>query len=172
MTNRVAPCPLPESALLRKYQDGLDYADCYCVDVPATVTQAAFVEAFYTTPLFKCERLVLALFAARPSSDDQARQLAAGTTTRFAAWDVEAREDGQLLLADFTGRTRSWLMAVPREEGGTRLHFGSSVVRRKPAATAAPGPGGGFNALLGFHRLYSRLLLRAAVARLGSVARG
>jgi hypothetical protein len=46
----------------------------------------------------------------------------------------------------------------------TTLYFGSAVVPQKPH-----GPmGAGFRALLGFHHLYSRALLRSAVIRLGA----
>ena len=57
-------------------------------------------------------------------------------------------------------------MATPAESGnGTRLYFGSAVV---PAEGSASGAdiGSGFRLLLGFHKMYSRVLLKAAVARL------
>ncbi len=49
--------------------------------------------------------------------------------------------------------------------GGTLLHFGSAVVRRRNRSGGKPETGAVFNALLGFHRLYSRLLLGAARRR-------
>lgn len=76
---------LPAGVLLHRYT-GSGYTDCYVTEVDAVVTQPRFVQAFYTTPLFKVERALLA--------------------------------------------------------------------------------GAGFHALLGFHRLYSRLLLGAAQRRL------
>jgi hypothetical protein len=83
---------------------------------------------------------------------------------------VEASAPNQLLLCDFLGNTRSWLMVEPRQDGGvTRLYFGSAVVAR------ARDPAGKhrlklrFRALLGFHRRYSRALLSAARARLTTV---
>ena len=79
------------------------------------------------------------------------------------------------------GRTRSWLMVsrVPtthevnetqRATGaqdangssGTRLYFGSAVVPVMNKSTGKSGMGIVFKALLGFHKLYSRLLLSAA----------
>jgi hypothetical protein len=39
------------------------FTDCYALEVPAPVTQAQFVEAFYTTLLFKAERFILKLLA-------------------------------------------------------------------------------------------------------------
>ena len=167
----IQPLDLPDAALLRKYQVGHSYADCYGAEVVGAHNLAAFVGAFYTTGLFKMERAVLRL-AGRPSTDAQARQLAEGSADGFAAWKVEARSADQLLLGDFTGRTKSWLMVAPGAGTGanatTRLYFGSAVVPRLNAATGEKSMGFVFNALLGFHRLYSRLLLKAAIRRLGA----
>lgn len=171
MTARIEPRPLPPAALLQAYgRDGVAYADCYCTELPGAVPLASFVEAFYTTPLFKLERAVLRWFAGKPSTDADARALAQGAD-RFAAWRVEGRTAEQLLLADFTGRTRSWLMVEPLAPSGatsgTRLYFGSAVVPRGARKGGGRGAMGfGFHALLGFHKLYSRLLLRAACAAL------
>ena len=165
----IPACALPQDTLLNSYLRAGAYADCYVTDIAGRVTHAEYVEAFYTTSVFRIERLLLKWFASRPSTDDEAKQLAAGSIDRFAAWRVEDRAPNQLLLADVTGRTRSWLMVAPADAGGvarTRLYFGSAVV---PLKRAQPGPrsmGAGFHALLGFHRLYSRILLRAARQRL------
>ena len=147
---------LPADALLQRYREQGAYTDCFAIEVPGQVAHAVFVEAFYTTSVFKLERLLLALFVSRPSNDAEARELAGGKREKFAAWSVEARAPGQLLMRDFAGSTRSWLMA---EAAGqcTRLYFGSAVVRSSQ--------GGAFRALLGFHKLYSRILLRAAASR-------
>ena len=163
------PCELPPTALLHKYQIGNAYADCFVSEVAGRVTQAQWVEAFYTTRLFKLERSVLQRLASRPSTDLQARQLAEGKLDTFAAWRVEARGENQLLLADFTGRTKSWLMVerVDRDlsEPSTRLYFGSAVLPQTDAKTGKQSLGLLFSALLGFHKLYSRLLVSAATAR-------
>ncbi|RYE75310.1 MAG: hypothetical protein EOO80_15395 [Oxalobacteraceae bacterium] len=164
--NRIVPCPLPEGSLLSPYQRAGSYADCYTTRIDGTVSQARYVAAFYTTRLFKLERLILRLAVSRPSTDSQALQLAHGQVERFAAWTVEARDKHQLLLCDLRGRTRSWLMTEALADGATCLYFGSAVV---PVADRHGGParlGGFYRALLGFHRLYSKLLLRAARSRL------
>lgn len=157
---------LPAHALLRRYLRDGHYADCYVVEVPVAVSQAEFVEAFYTTPLFKLERAILAAAVRKPSTDDDARALARGEREAFAAWTVEARGDTQLLLTDFMGRTRSWLMAEPNGRGGTRLHFGSAVVPKRDRDSGKPSLGTGFSLMLGFHKLYSRALLASARSRL------
>lgn len=165
----VHPCPLPETALLRAYLREGAYADCYSTVIPATVSHEQYVEAFYTTWVFKLERHILKWAVAKPSTDDQARQLATGVIDEFAAWRVEQRGPRQLLLSDYRGSTRSWLMVAPLQPGdgtGTRLYFGSAVVAKGKTADGLPEFGLVFHALLGFHQLYSRILLGAARARL------
>lgn len=165
-TDSIQRTELPAHALLRRYLRDGHYADCYVVEMPVAVSQAEFVEAFYTTPLFKIERAILAAAVSRRSTDDEARALARGERDAFAAWTVEDRSDTQLLLADFMGRTRSWLMTEPTGHGGTRLHFGSAVVPRRDRDSGRPSLGTGFGLMLGFHKLYSRALLAAARNRL------
>ena len=165
----------PQNALLGKYQQQGAYTDCYFVVVPRAISHSEYVEAFYTTPLFRIERFILAALVSRPSTDRQAGQLARGEVDAFAAWSVEGRTENQLLLCDFLGRTRSWLMTDTGKQGNlasTRLYFGSAVVPEKNAKTGKVSFGFGFHALLGFHRLYSRALLRSAVSRLKSGRRG
>lgn len=165
----IQPCPLPEEALLRKYLEGGSFTDCYAVNVPGTVSQAAYVAAFYTSGVFKVERRLLGWFASRPATDEQAHALGAGQIDTFSAWSVESRNANQLLLRDFQGRTRSWLMSSPADVNGapgTRLYFGSAVVPVVNRRTGEAGMGVVFRALLGFHKIYSRVLLRAAVSRL------
>jgi hypothetical protein len=166
----IQPCEVPPNSLLRAYQDGAGFADCYVTEVPGAVTQEAFIEAFYTSPLFKIERTMLQYLASRPASDADAKQLAGGKSRKFSAWRVEGQSASELLLADFTGRTRSWLMATPiagpDQALKTRLYFGSAVVPRAGRVGQEPRMGRWFHALLGFHRLYSRLLLRAASRRI------
>ena len=159
---------MPAGALLNRYSGGGAYADCYFTEIAREVSQATYVEAFYTTAVFKLERLILKWIVARPSTDAEARQLAVGSRDKFAAWTVEARADNQLLLGDFAGRTKSWLMTQAAGDGstGTRLYFGSAVVPRSNAAGRKTGLGFAFTTLLGFHKLYSRILLRSAAARL------
>ena len=125
------------------------------------------VASFYTTSLFRVERWILAWAVGRPSTDAEAQALADGERDTFAAWRVEDRRADQLLLGDFTGRTKSWLMVEPLLGSRTRLYFGSAVVPRVEAKTGQRTMGTGFSLLLGFHRLYSRLLLAAAARRLG-----
>lgn len=163
----ILPCPLPDASLLGRYrlQSGA-YTDCYSTEIAGHVTQADFVEAFYTTWVFKLERSILEWTVAKPSTDAQAAMLAQGGLDAFSAWSVEDRREDQLLLCDLHGRTRSWLMTGADESGkSTRLYFGSAVVPAKGSESGAD-IGAGFRLLLGFHKLYSKILLKAAVTRL------
>ena len=82
----VRRCELPPDALLRAYLRDGTYTDCYATDLAVPVSHADFVEAFYTTLVFKLERLLLGWFASRPSTDAQAARL-----SRFRPRSVRAR---------------------------------------------------------------------------------
>jgi len=165
----VEKCSVPANALLAKYSmDGI-YTDCYATVIPGRTFLAEFVFAFYTTFLFRLERFILKSVVAKPSVDSQARQLADGDIENFAAWHVEGRSENEILMCDFRGRTRSWLMVAPMSTvngARTRLYFGSAVVPVRNLKTGEPSLGFGFQALLGFHRIYSVLLLYSARLRI------
>jgi hypothetical protein len=167
MTSRI---DIPDGALLRRYrqEDGA-YTDCYETTVPADLTLVQYVTAFYTTRLFKLERIVLRWLVRKPSSDADAEAVAHGTRDTFAAWRVEARTPNELLMCDFMGRTRSWFRSDSIgsvDAPMTRLYFGSAVVPARDQRTGELSLGGTYSALLGFHRLYSHALLRAARTRI------
>ena len=158
---------LPEGSFLAAYRDAGAHTDCYTTTVPGTHSFEHYVEAFYTTWLFKIERFILRWAVRKPSSDDQAGRLARGAVAQFAAWTVENRGNDQLLMCDFMRRTRSWLMVV--QDPGTnttRLFFGSAVVPVGANRQGRKNLGLAFNALLGFHHVYSVMLLKAAASRL------
>ena len=160
----VRTCALPAQALLTEYSGGGGYADCFVIEIGARISLARYVEAFYTSGLFRLERLVLTL-AARPSSDLQAVELAADRGSAFAAWKVESRAADQLLMRDITARTRSWFMVAPAT-GGTKLYFGSAITATRQSTSGPATIGPVFRALVGLHRLYSRALLAAARGQL------
>ncbi len=164
------PAELPASTLLAQLQRQGSYADCFTLTLPMAVTQAQFIEAFYTSGLFKAERWLLRLFAGKGSSDEQAAALAHGSGKSFAVWKVTQRTAAEILLTDQTGRTSSWLMAVEdlsSSGSNTQLFFGSAIQpRATPATGGQPTFGRLFHLLLGLHELYSRRLLEAAAARL------
>ena len=130
------------------------YADCF-VAPGFGADLATFIAAFYTQSLMRAERVVLRVAAGAQSTDAEAVALAAGETDRFAVWKVKQRTETELLMADASGRTMSWLSVTGD------LAFGSVVVPvrdRRGRLTLGPV----FHSLLGAHRLYSRALLAGA----------
>lgn len=165
----VERCDIPVNALLAGYSRDGTYTDCYTTEIPGRISFAGFVFAFYTTFLFKLERFILKWMVSKPSTDAQARQLADGRIEKFAAWDVENRAENEILMCDFQGRTRSWLMVAPAGTVSgtrTRLYFGSAVVPIRNSKAGEPSLGFGFQVLLGFHKVYSVLLLYSAKSRI------
>ena len=164
-------CPVPTQTMLNEYSRNGAYVDCYSTEIPGHVSFSEFIYAFYTTLLFKLERLILELTVSKPSTNSQARQLANGEIDKFAAWHVERRSENELLMCDFRGRTRSWLTVVPVgtiSSPRTRLYFGSAVVPLRNSKTGELSLGIVFQALLGFHKLYSTLLLHFAALHIKS----
>ena len=164
MFSSIAESPLPETAMLRRYANDGEYTDCFATQIGVASSLPDFVVAFYTTRLFKAERLVLRWLASLPSTDDEAKQLAGGTRNRFAAWTAEDRSDNQLLLIDIRKQTGSWFMVEP-QGAGSLLYFGSVVFKRK-ATPAGRELDWSYRSLLGVHRFYSRALLSAARSQL------
>lgn len=154
--------PLPDDALLGRYAAGTgNHTDCYMVTVAGTVSLGEYVTAFYTAPLFRCERVILKLAVRRPSTDQDAADVAHGRTLKFAAWTVEDRSDTQLLMCDMASKTRSWFM-IRATSSSTQLYFGSAVI----ADPKTGHQGALFHALAPLHNLYARALLKGAVRRL------
>ena len=165
----IEKCPVPANTMLDKYSMNGAYMDCYWTDAPGHIPLSEFIYAFYTTPLFKLERLILWLTASKPSTDQGARQLADGVSDQFAAWHVEHRSENEIVMCDFLKRTRSWLMAKPANRAKnirTELFFGTAIAPRMNPKSGELSIGIGFQALLGFHKLYSRLLLYSARLRI------
>lgn len=149
-------CALPAGALLQRYLRDGHYTDCFAVNFPGDVSLEKFVFAFYTGRVFRLERQILKWIAAKPSTDDDARGIATGAREDFAAWDLEARQQNQLLMTDFRGKTRSWFMVHALPDGLTRLYFGSAVIAGSSRPSLA------FRLLMPLHRHYSRILLGGA----------
>ncbi|HEX5007630.1 MAG TPA: hypothetical protein VFV70_10985, partial [Hyphomonadaceae bacterium] len=145
--NAVTAGLMPDQALLSRYRERQAFTDCYVLDVPHSASLPQYVEAFYTSPLFKLERLFLTFAVAKPSTDAGARLMANGESARFAAWTVEDRTDNQIILRDFLGKTWSWLMCAA-QPAGTRLYFGTAVVPRSISATGRVSLGWAFRLML------------------------
>jgi hypothetical protein len=139
-------------------------------EISGQISHAHYVYAFYTSFVFKLERFILKWTVSRPSTDVQAGKLAEGSIDKFAAWTVDIRTDNQLVMSDYLGRTKSWLMVMPFEKH-TRLYFGTASVPKTNARTGRSTIGFGFHALLGFHKLYSMILLYSSKVRLKALSR-
>jgi hypothetical protein len=158
----IEKCPIPANTLLDEYLSIAGaYVDCYTTDISKLISFPEYIRAFYTTPPFKLERLILKFLISKPSTDLQAKQVANGEIDKFAAWTVEKRSENELLMCDVMGRTRSWLMTT-NVKGGTKLYFGSAVIPKAGSESL----GFGFQALLRFHQIYSALLLASARSKL------
>lgn len=154
----ITRCPVPQDALLQRYVgQGDTYTDCFTAEAAADVSLPDFVTAFYTTRLFRAERLVLSAILRRRIFDHEIAPFLAGDIDQFAVWRIEAQAEGQLLVCDLWGSTRSWFQIRPTAQGGTQLFFGSAVVvapdTPQPVLVRISAP---------LHRLYARLLLNAA----------
>ena len=173
----VRPCPVPPQALLARYGDRAagGYADGYMMVVPGIVSLPTFVEAFYSSWAFRLELFVVGLLFRKPWSDAMAGQLARGETDRFSAWRVEDRSADELLMREvISDKTRSWLMVEPQAgvaRPATRVYFGTAILPVGVRRDGSPRMSVLFTPLLGFHRLYSRLLLAGARGRLAQAAR-
>lgn len=149
----------PEGSLIAPFAAAEGhYADAFRI-ADFTAELPDFIQAFYTTPLFKAERLVLRVTGGLRSSDAEAAALAGGDVARFAAWTVEGRGVDEILLGDISGRTKSWLSVA-----GGDLWFGSVVVPVERRGKLVLGPV--FDSLVGAHKLYSRMLLASAAGKL------
>ena len=157
----VTACAVPHPSLLNKYveQPGA-YSDCFEVVHNGQVDLAQLITAFYTTWLFRLERLVLTLPLRHWVRDAEVQALAKGHST-FAVWREEARKETEVLLCDLSGRTRSYLAIHPKEAGQTHLLFGSAVVPQEGGALSP-----WVQRFLPVHRLYSLHLLRTAEKKL------
>ena len=162
MTDILSP-PLPDGALLARYQTAEDYTDCFVMDVPGEVSLADYIRHFYGSLSFWPERMVLGLIGKGATVGD-IDNLADHDATDFAAWSVEARTDDQILLRDFRGSTRSWLH-VSSIEGGTRLWFGSAVIATSRNGEDKALPKAAV-ALMDGHVFYAKQLIRGAVRSL------
>ena len=150
---------LPDETLLGRYAEPPHYTDAFSASVAGRVPLERWVRSFYTTPLFRCERLVLAAVRLG-STDTELDAMLEGRASRFAAWTVEDRRADELLMCDVNGRTRSWFKVGANTDDTTRVWFGSAVLASDDALPF------GYRLLLPAHRVYSRRLLAAAVRRL------
>ena len=164
MTRITAP-PLPPQSLLARKRGPECYRDAFRASVAGEVSLGELVTAFFSSRAFLAERMALHLIGRGADHADIAA-LAAGRTERFAAWQMEAREENELLMHDFLDQTCCWLAVSTRgpdgaldgplpvpERGRTFIWFGTGV-------REVGGPI--MRNLQGAHRFYARQLLAGA----------
>ncbi len=157
MGTAITALPVPDGTLLDRYRANDGYVDCFAADLRQSVPLPAFIGAFYTSRAFRPERWLIGAVLGMRAQDADAARLASGESAQFSAWTVEERRENEILMCDYQGKTRSWLMVQP-VDSGTRLYFGSAVVPAKSRVDRAA-----FHLLLRFHRIYSRVLLGSAI---------
>lgn len=164
--SQITATALPEQAFLICYEAQPNtHTDCFKATIAKDVSLEAFINAFFTTWLFRIERFILNVALKKPSSDAGIAKLAKGTSETMAAWRTEQRDGDQILLEVQNAPIRTWLM---RETAGdqTHLYFGSAVLPARKDKSGKPAMGHLFVVLMGFHKLYARALLYFAQRKL------
>lgn len=167
--SKIITTQIPYDALTAKYIEEGAFVDCYSVEIPMEITLDEYIKAFYTTSLFKIERAILSVITSRPATNSEAVEFSLGRTESYSIWTVESRSSNQILLCDFTDKTRSWLMVKTsrtEEVVTTRLFFGSVVIPKKVSDSGNRSFGILFHLFGGFHRIYSKALLNASYRNL------
>jgi len=152
---------IPSSALLYGHVERGEYADAFYTDITYSADLSEYIRAFYSSRVMRVERFILK-FIGKPSSADQVEKLATGEISELAVWSVAERRKNEILLPDSYDRTCSWLMVSYPSTGKTRLHFGTGVHRMRQQGEGATSLNLFFRATIGFHLLYSKVLLRSA----------
>ena len=167
--SKIIKAEIPYDALSARYIEEGAFVDCYYVEIPKKIALEKFIKAFYTTTLFKIERTILSFVTSRSATNKEAVELSLGESDSYSIWTVESRTSNQIILCDFTKKTRSWLMvqvSLTKEAVTTRLFFGSVVVPKKVSDNGHGSFGILFHLFGGFHRVYSKALLNASYKNL------
>ena len=167
--SKIIEAEIPSHALSAKYLEEGAFVDCYYIEIPEEITLDKYIEAFYTTPLFKVERTILSIATFKSATDRDAAELSLGKSSSYSIWTVESRKSNQVLLCDFTRKTRSWLMVKTSKNEDSvisRLFFGSVVVPSKVSESGHASFGLLFHLFSRFHLSYSKALLNAAYKKL------
>lgn len=164
LVSPVEAAPVPAASLLATAPGERAYADCWSCEIAGSAGLSQLIEAFFTCPAFRPERLTLAAIG-KGGSDAEARALAQGETDRFAAWTLVERREDEILLEDFAHRTRCWLAVAPKG-AHTRVSFGTAILARTGEGGADRAENLAFRALVPFHRFYARRLIASAARRI------
>ena len=159
---RVHKSEIPMTALVKAYQgQPKTRIDCYRIFIDKPIKLESFIGRFYRGRLFRIERFLIHKIVRHPSSEAQLNDLLSGMSKTFSAWTQSARNENQLIMCDYQGRTCSWFMVEPQDEG-TNLYFGTVLKPTKHFKGLEWLSKPIFTLFLPAHGLYSRLLLGAA----------
>lgn len=152
---------IPPDCLLKTYDDiPHAYADAYQTQIQGKIKLSDFIIAFFDSPIFKAERVLITLTTISPTFKKDVLDLAEGNTNKFAMWELEQRGENELLLKVRQGRIRTWLAVIPQAHS-TKLLFGSAVLPKSENGDI----GWIFRKLTVFHEIYSKILLKSAAKR-------
>jgi len=163
---KVSQPELPSDSLLIRYRESKDFTDCYQISINQKINLHEYVNAFYTSWLFKLERFIIKWLVNKPSTDQDVELLARSETSEFSAWSVEERTENQLLLCDYQGQTRSWLSVVNQDNESSQIYFGTAVVYRKDKKGRTIEFNQVFKFISLFHHFYAKALIRCAAKKL------
>ncbi|MEL6648775.1 MAG: hypothetical protein AAFQ05_13995 [Pseudomonadota bacterium] len=161
---RVVAALLPQDSLLHACatRPG-SYTDCFEAAVPTDGTPdrafERFVFLFFDSWLFRVERMILRFAGKAPKAGTDPIALARGEVAHFAAWTVDARRAQELLMSVHHTPIRTWL-SVAKDGDQMRLRFGTALLAQETSGRVHWG----FRATIRAHRLYAKLLLKAAAA--------
>lgn len=165
--NRVVEQGVPEGSLLQQCANRPGtYADAFFADVKGAPSLQDYIEAIFDSPVFRMERIVLAITVLKPAFRKDVEALAMGEGDRLAGWKTEQRTSNELLMAVENGQVRTWLKVEAMPAGVSRVWFGSAVVPKHRTDGKQEGLGLAFRLMLRVHKFYSRVLLRSATRRL------
>lgn len=167
--NEIEERRVPKGSLLQHFADSQGtYTDAFVAQVKSAPSLHDYIEAMFDSPVFRIERLILAVTVFKPAFRKDVSALAAGEGDQLAGWKLMQRTDQELLLAVENGRVRTWLMIEPISDEVSRVWFGSAVVPKQSKNGAAEGLGIAYRSMLAVHKYYSRVLLRSAIRRLSA----
>jgi len=157
---------LPKDSLLRTYEvlEGC-HCDCFYVDAQGDADLSSYIAAFFGTWVFQLELKVLSIFGLNRDDAEQIQRLAENRADRMAAWHVEKRSERELLLAVGDGPIRTWLRIEPAGQGAVRMYFGSAMLPIATDTQGRPRQGRMARLALPLHKIYSRVLLGAALRK-------
>ncbi|MTI09151.1 hypothetical protein [Curvivirga aplysinae] len=158
---------IPLNSFMNFYHESPGHhADAFVGQIDGIVTLEDYILAFFDSPIFRIERSILSLFLLRRIKQSEIKELASGRSQQFALWKTKKRNEEELLLEVGDSQIRTWFHTEQEQSNKTKLYFGSAIVPDTTSKNAKEGIGFTFRFFMGFHKLYSRILLQSALKKL------